>query len=485
MTQAQTALPGRSILIGDSWLDEASGGVIDHVNPATGKPQATVTLGGKAEMDAAVAAAQAASQQWGDAAPAVRRRILNRIGEALESQTADLARLCTLESGIPATFAYQLAGQVVPEYFFYNAGWCEKLEGAVIPAHEALDYTLLEPYGVVGVIIPWNAPLISIGQKVAPALAAGNAVVLKPPELAPFSAARFAEICLEAGLPPGVLNVVPGGPAAGETLVSHPGIGKITFTGSTATAQRVLTAAAANITPAVLELGGKSANILFADCDLHRAVLMAVMMGVAALSGQGCVLPTRLLVEAPIYDTVVEMVKSLSEALVVGDPSESATVMGPVISAGHCDRIQGVIDRAREAESGILLTGGARLQGSLADGYYIAPTVFCDVDPASELAREEIFGPVLSVFRFGSEAEALSLANDSKYGLAAYVWTADGQRAHRVARRLESGTVGINTIPIIPATAPFGGYKQSGYGREGGRAGVEEFLRTKNIYLPL
>jgi aldehyde dehydrogenase (NAD+) len=481
-----TPLPDTGALIGDGWVSDLSGGVHPHVNPATGQFQKDVALAGPSDIDRAVAAAHKAFPEWRNLPADERRTILLRIAELFRARSDELSELATLESGVPSMFTPLLCGVLPAEYFTYYAGWVDKIEGSVIPVYPpAFDYTKREPYGTVAVIIPWNGPLTSIGQKVAPALAAGNCVVLKPPELAPFTALRFGELCLEAGLPPGVLNVVPSGPAGGEALVAHAGVAKISFTGGGATAEKVLAAAAPNLTPVLLELGGKSANIIFADANLDAAVTLAVQTGVATLSGQGCVLPTRLLVEDTIYDEVVEMVVDLSESLVVGDPFSDETIMGPVVSGAHCERILGVIDRACRESAGRLLTGGGRLGGDLADGYFIAPTVFGDVDNASHLAQNEIFGPVLSVIRFRTEAEAVQLANNTRYGLGGFLHTRDLARAHRVADGLQAGYVAVNGFPLLPPNAPFGGMKASGHGREGGREGLDEFLQTKNVYVNL
>jgi acyl-CoA reductase-like NAD-dependent aldehyde dehydrogenase len=373
------------------------------------------------------------------------------------------------------------------DYFEYYAGWVDKIEGAVIPVYPGrqLDYTLPEPYGVIGVIIPWNAPLFSIGMKVAPALAAGNCVVVKPPELAPFTAIRFAELCLEAGFPPGVINVVVGGPEAGDALVGHRGVGKVSFTGSAPTARAVVARSIETLKPVVLELGGKSANIVFADADLDYAAAIAAQVPITTMSGQGCNLPTRLIVEAPVYDEMVARVTAIAATFKVGDPLAPDTMMGPVINEAACRRIEGIISDSVAAGSGRLVTGGHRLGGDLAGGFFLEPTVFADVDPGSPLAQQEIFGPVLSIIRAADEDDAVRLANDTDYGLAAYVWTRDLTRGHRVARRVEAGYVGINGYPLLPPNAPFGGKKGSGYGREGGRAGLEEFISVKNVYVEM
>jgi aldehyde dehydrogenase (NAD+) len=480
----ETKLPSGSMLIGGEWVEATSGARREHINPATGRVLGSFALAGSDEVDAAVAAAHDASRAWRAWDPARRRDVLLSIAALLQEKDAELGVLRTLETGAP--LKRRRGRSMAAEYFTYFAGWVDKIEGRTIPVGaNALDYTVPEPYGVVAVLIPWNGPVVSAGMKVAPALAAGNCVVLKPSELGPLAALRFAEICLEAGLPPGVLNVIPGGSVAGDALVRHPGVGKISFTGGARTGRAILAAAATNLTPATLELGGKSAAIVFQDADLDAAVQTGVMTGVASLSGQGCVLPTRMLVEDSVYDRVERAVAELARALVVGDPFDAATQMGPVINETACARILESVERAEAQAEGQLLAGGRRLGGALADGYFIPPTVFGGVDNQSPLAQNEIFGPVLSLIRFASETEAVELANGTQYGLGGFVFTADLSRAHRVAAALEAGWIGINGFPPMPANAPFGGVKQSGFGREGGAAGLHEFLRPKNVYVQL
>ena len=483
----EAVVPSGALLIGEEWIDQPSGGRMDHINPATGETLTSFALAGRAEIDAAVAAARAAAPAW-RAMPAQQRRvIISRIATLLEERVLEHNTLRSLEAGSPfrppAPGGRWLAG----EYFHYYAGWVDKLSGETPVAYSApsLDYTLPEPYGVVGIIVPWNAPVASAAMKVAPALAAGNCVVLKPSELSALTPQLFAQLCLDAGLPPGVLNVVPGGPEAGAALVEHPDVGKISFTGGGPTARRVLEAAARNLTPVVLELGGKSANVVFPDADLDAAALMACMTSIVNAAGQACSLPTRLLVHDDVYDAVVERVVAKASSIKPGRPFDPGTQMGPVINSAACTRILGVIEQAVDERQGSLLTGGARLGGDLAGGYFISPTVFGDVDPASGLAQNEVFGPVLSVIRFHDEAEAVTIANSTVYGLAAYLWTNDLKRAHRVAAALEAGWIGVNGFPPMPPNVPFGGYKRSGFGREGGLEGLLEFVRTKNIYVDM
>ncbi|MDA4084292.1 aldehyde dehydrogenase [Mycolicibacterium hassiacum DSM 44199] len=478
-------LPRPRLVVGGEDLTETTGGVYEHHYAATGEVQAEVPLAGGEEVDAAVAAARAAFPAWRDLDLNRRRDILLELARRLVADSERLGAIATLEVGTPNLLAGS-APAMAADWFSYYAGWVGRSAGEVvpIPAGGALDYVLDEPLGVIGAIIPWNGPLISIGMKVAPALAAGNCVVLKPPENAPFSALRFAELAAEAGLPPGVLNVIPGGAEAGSALCSHPGIDKITFTGGGETARKVLASAAQALTPVVLELGGKSANIVFPDADLDAAATMAVSAGLMMLSGQGCMLPTRLLVHNDVYDEMVARVVAGAEALVVGDPWEPTTMMGPLATAAQLDRVTRAVETAVTQQAGKLLGGGDRPAG-LDAGYFYRPTVFGDVDPASDLAQKEIFGPVLAILRFGSEEEAVELANNTEYGLAAYIHTRDLRRAHVLASALDAGGVAVNGFPIVPSSAPFGGVKQSGFGREGGLWGLREFQRTKNVYIGL
>jgi acyl-CoA reductase-like NAD-dependent aldehyde dehydrogenase len=479
------SLPTPRLIIGSDELVTGGGGSYEHHYPATGAVQAVVPLAGPSEVDAAVSAARQAFPGWRDLDLNRRRDVLLAIAERLIGDSTRLAAIATHEMGIPNLLAGG-AAQLAAEWFSYYAGWIGKSGGEVvsIPSGDALDYVRDEPLGVVATIIPWNGPLIAIGMKVAPALAAGNCVVLKPPENAPFTALRFAEIAAEAGLPPGVLSVVPGDGLAGSALCSHPGVDKITFTGGGETARKVLSAAAQALTPVVLELGGKSANIVFPDADLDAAASMAVGAGLVTLSGQGCMLPTRLLVHNDVYDEMVTRVVGAAQALSVGDPWDSATLMGPLATAAHLERVSQAVESAVDAKDGALLCGRDR-PADLGDGYYYRPTVFGDVDPGSDLAQNEVFGPVLSILRFGNDEEAVELANNTRYGLAAYIHTRDLRRTHVTAAALDAGGVAVNGFPIVPPGAPFGGTKQSGFGREGGIWGLREFQRTKNVYIGL
>lgn len=452
-----------------------------HIYPATGQPNATVTLAGTAEIDSAVTAAQEAQREWIALTVDRRRDLLINLADVVHEHLEELAVLNVQDYAVPISFA---GNAILLERFLRHfAGYVDKPHGSSTPVSESFDLNLIErePYGVVGIIAPWNGALVVAGSCVAPALAAGNAVVFKPSELAPLAALHFGELCVEAGLPPGLVNVVPTAAEGGDALVRHPGIRKIHFTGGESTARMVVQTAAVNLTPVVTELGGKSANIVFADADLDAAAVMAAHQGPLMQSGQSCACASRLLVHESVYDTFVEKFLTVIGRAHVGDPLDSTVTFGPVISQSAVDRILGVIDGAVADGSGELLTGGRRLGGELAQGYYIEPTVFGGVDNSSPLAQTETFGPVVSVIRFSDDADAVRTANDSRYGLNAFVHTRDLQRAHRVARQLEAGSVWVNTSSNIAPQSPYGGYKQSGFGRTGGVDGLHEFLQIKNI----
>lgn len=479
------ALPTPGLLIGGELLTASTGESHPHRYAATGKLTYEVPLAGAKEIDAAVSAARAAAPVWKKTAPDTRRRLMLDYAAELRRRTPELKRLVTAENGTPIIFCDYYPAWVA-ELFEFNAGYTDKIGGQVVttwPA-PAFDYTLDEPYGVIAVIVPWNGPFVSFGQMLAPALAAGNTIVLKPPELAPFSSLALGAIAQDVGFPPGVINVVPGGPLAGDALVRHPGVDKIFFTGSGGTAKKIQAAAAESLTPACFELGGKSPRVIFADADLDQAAQLAINAAIS-LSGQACIAGTRVIVEDSVYGDVVASMKQIAEATAIGDPQDPRVIMGPVISQTAVDRIMGYIDRARSETSATLVTGGARLAGDLADGYFIAPTIFADADNSEEVTREEIFGPIVSVLRFKTEDEAIALANDTEYGLAAHLDTTDLRRAHRVSAALDAGTIWVNGFYDLPVGAPFGGVKSSGNGRVGGIYAIQEFTRPKNVWMAL
>jgi acyl-CoA reductase-like NAD-dependent aldehyde dehydrogenase len=469
------------LLIGGDRITDASGGTHPHIYPATGRPNAHIPLAGAAEIDRAVASAADGQREWVSLTVDRRRDLLIDLADAVHEHLDDLARLNVHDYGVPIS----LAGNAIllERFLRHFAGYVDKPHGTTTPVSGSFDVNLIErePYGVVGVITPWNGSLVVIGSCAAPALAAGNAVVLKPSEVAPLAALRFGELCAEVGLPAGLVNVVPAGPDGGDALVRHPGIRKIHFTGGAATARKVLQTAAINLTPVVTELGGKSANIVFDDADLDAAAMLSAHQGPLMQSGQSCACASRILIHESVYDAFVDKFIAVIEASRIGDPLDPQVVFGPVISHAAADRILGVIEEAVADRSGDLIAGGKRLGGELAQGYYIEPTVFAGVDNASPLAQYETFGPVVSLMKFSDETEAVRIANDTAYGLNAFVQTTDLGRAHRVARRLEAGSVWINKFSDISPQGPYGGYKHSGFGRTGGVEGLQEFLQTKNI----
>jgi len=403
------------------------------------------------------------------------------LADLIEENTPEFARRNALDNGTPISLGGLAATSV--EWTRYYAGFADKLSSDVTSTYASdgiFSYTLAQPYGVIGIIITWNGPLISLAMKIPAALAAGNTVVVKPSELTPFCAELFADLVAEAGFPPGVVNILPGSAEAGAALVEHPLVEKVSFTGGPATARAILHSCAEQMKPVVLELGGKSANVIFDDANLDDACGRGTMMSVGMLSGQGCAFPTRMLVQEGIYDEVLERVATIAKSIQVGDPFDPGTVAGPVVNQAALERILGMIERAK-LDGSRLVTGGARLNGPLAKGYFIEPTVFAEVDPHSELAQKEVFGPVLSVNPFATEEEAVRIANATAYGLSADVHTNDLSRAHRMAEELIAGEVMINGAPNLAINRPFGGFGLSGMGKEGGRNGIEEFLRVKGV----
>jgi aldehyde dehydrogenase (NAD+) len=474
--------PAVHLRIGDERLASGSGGVHQHIDPSTGQPDAEIPLAGQSEVARAVEVAQEAFELWRRTPPPERRRVLSRLADLIEANGAEFARRGTLDNGTPLANVGGLTAISV-EWTRYYAGFADKLSSDVTSTYASdsvFSYTLGQPYGVIGIIITWNGPLISLAMKIPAALAAGNTVVVKPSELTPFSAELFADLALEAGIPPGVVNILPGTAEAGAALVGHDLVKKVSFTGGPVTARAILHRCADSMKPAVLELGGKSANLIFDDADLDTACALGTLMSVGLLSGQGCAFPTRMLVQREIYEEVIGRVKAVAESITVGDPFDPASLAGPVVNEAALERILGMINQAK-IDGARLVTGGSRKGGALANGYFIDPTVFADVDPQSELAQKEVFGPVLSIIPFADEDEAVRIANCTQYGLSAYVQTNDLRRAHRVAENLEAGEVMINGAPNLATNRPFGGIGISGLGKEGGRQGIEEFLRVKGV----
>jgi aldehyde dehydrogenase (NAD+) len=483
-TSLDTERPPVELRIGAERLATGTGGIHQHVDPATGRVDAEVPLAGAAEVERAVEVAHSTYLEWRQTKPADRRRMLMRLGDLIETHAADFTRLAAQDNGSPLATS-SATHPVVLEWTRYYAGWADKITSDVtgsLRANGEFSYTLAQPWGVIGAIITWNGPLVSLAMKVPAALAAGNTIVVKPSELTPFTPGLFADLASEAGIPDGVINVVPGGPEAGAALVAHPLVKKISFTGGPETARKIMRSCADSMKPAVMELGGKSANIVFADADLDTACGIGTLMSVGLLSGQGCAFPTRMLVERSVYDEVVERVRAIAGFIKVGNPFETDTIAGPVVSEPALNRIMGMIERA-DRDGARRITGGHRVGGELAPGFYLEPTVFADVDPRSELAQNEVFGPVLCIIPFDGDEQAIEIANSTRYGLSGYVHTKDLRRAHRVAEELETGEVLINGAANLSASKPFGGRGISGIGKEGGRQGLEEFLQYKSVSL--
>ena len=477
----------KKLLIGGDWVEALSGKSFTTRNPATGEVLDAVAEGDAADVDRAVGAARKAFEgPWGRAKPAERQRLMLRIADLLEANMADIAMLDSLDMGMPLVFAQYMAAGPVVETFRFCAGQAVAIHGQTLYPSlpgDVLAYTLKEPIGVVGGIVPWNGPSFNATWKIAPALAAGCTLVLKVAEQASLTALRMAEICLEAGLPEGVLNVVTGyGETAGAALAAHMGVDKVSFTGSTETGRAIIHASAGNIKKLTLELGGKSPNIVFNDADLEQAVPGAAMAAFGN-AGQVCLAGTRLFVQRGIYDEFTGRVAEFAKSLVVGDPLHPSTMIGPVVSEEQLNRISGYLT-AGAAEGAEALAGGARLtDGALANGYFVAPTLFSGVRDDMTIAREEIFGPVISALPFDDVDDVIQRANATEFGLASGVWTSDIHTASKVSRRLRAGTVWVNGYSLMDPAVPFGGYKMSGYGKESGAQHVEEYLATKAVWI--
>ena len=479
------ALPRHPIIIGGQREVPTGQARHAHVYPGTGKVTQELALADAEDVDRATAAARRAFPAWRAMPGDKRRDLMFRIAALLEAKSADFAPSLIAENGSVAMVAPYM-GYDAAQKFRYFGGWCDKLHGRTIPmwGAPAHDYVSYDPYGVIGIIVPWNGPLFAATMVLAPVLAAGNCVVIKAPELAPYSVMQLVELLHEAGLPDGVVNLVTGGADVGAAMVSHPGIDKIEFIGSGATARHVLTNAAQSLKPVGLELGGKSAVVVFDDADLMLAAKKG-LTGAISSNGQGCINGTRLLVQRGIYDRYLDLIGAMAGHVQSGDPFDPATVLGPVISQNALDRISGMVARG-VADGGRIIAGGHRLAGDFADGFFLPVTILADVPDQCEIARNEVFGPVLVVTPFEDEEEAIALANGTDYGLGAYVHTQNLRRAHHMARELQAGMIHVNGAgEAMQPNCPFGGFKQSGHGRLGGVEGLHEFLQPKNVWMSM
>jgi (Z)-2-((N-methylformamido)methylene)-5-hydroxybutyrolactone dehydrogenase len=476
------------MLVGGEWIDARSGKTFESTNPYTGRVWATAPEADEEDVDAAVKAAREAFDEgpWSKMTGTERARLIRRLAELLAENADDIAEVESTDNG---KLLREMSGQLgaLSEWYYYFAGAADKIQGETIPSDKPnfFVYTRREPIGVVGAIIPWNSPLLLLTFKLAPALAAGCTIVVKPAEQTPASTLEFAKLFEEAGFPPGVFNVVTGfGEGAGRPLVSHPGVDKVAFTGSTETGKQVMKDAADHLAKVTLELGGKSPNIVFADADLEAAN-NGVVSGIFAATGQTCIAGSRLFVQEGAHDELVERLSEKAKDIKLGNPLDMETEMGPVAFKEQLDKVQDYI-RIGQEEGAILVCGGKRPEEEgLKDGYFIEPTIFAEVDNRMQVARDEIFGPVLSVIPFEDEEELVRQANDTPYGLAAGVWTKDLQKAHRVAHALRAGTIWVNSYRTLSFNTPFGGYKMSGLGRENGLESLQEYTEVKSVWVEL
>ena len=485
LPEVQKFIESPKMVVGGASVEADSGEAFEVINPATGKAMTEVPRGNIADVDKAVETARRAfdDRRWSGLRPGKRSEILIKLADLIKRNMSELTQIESLDAGKPISIA-SAEVWVASDVFRYYSGWPTKIFGETVPAgDDLLVYSLREPVGVCGGIIPWNFPLIMAAWKVAPALACGNTVVLKPAEQTPLTAIRLAELALEAGVPEGVLNVVTGfGPEAGQALAQHDDVDKIAFTGSTEVGRKILHASEGNLKRVSLELGGKSPNIVFSDANMKRASRSS-MYGVFSNSGQVCTAGTRILVEKSVHDEFVDSLVSATASMKLGDPLEEDTGMGPVVSKEQFDRVTGYIDIGR-SEGAEVVTGGGPAP-ELGDGYFVQPTVFTGVNNDMRIAQEEIFGPVAAVIPVDDVEDAIRIANDTIYGLAAAVWTNDISKAHRVARGIKAGTVWVNTYGNTDATVSFGGYKQSGFGRELGLHSIETYTQTKSVWVSL
>jgi (Z)-2-((N-methylformamido)methylene)-5-hydroxybutyrolactone dehydrogenase len=476
------------MLVGGQWIEPSTGTWFESVNPFTGSPWALVPRGAKEDIDRTVAAAKAAfyGADWRDLTASERGALLRRLGDLVSAEADRLAQIETTDNG---KLIAEMHGQVkyIPQWFHYFGGLADKVEGRVIPIDKpgVFNFTREEPLGVIAAITPWNSPLLLATWKLAPALAAGNTVVWKPSEFSSVSALEFGQLFERAGFPPGVVNIVTGfGSDVGEPLVTHRDLAKVAFTGGDRTGEHVYQLAARGIKPVTLELGGKSANIVFDDAVLDEAV-KGVIAGIFAATGQTCIAGSRALVHRPIHDRFVERLVAMASTARMGNPLEGTTQVGPITTRPQYDKVLEYIRIAKEEGAKCLLGGGPARRPECGEGWFVEPTIFGGVRPEMRIAQEEVFGPVLSIIAFDDEEEAIRIANDTQYGLAAGVWTTSIRRALLMSQQLEAGTVWVNTYRAVSYMSPFGGYKRSGIGRENGIDAIREYLQTKSVWIDI
>jgi (Z)-2-((N-methylformamido)methylene)-5-hydroxybutyrolactone dehydrogenase len=483
---ATTTLLRYRMFVGGEWIDAESGEYFESDDPYRGEPWAAIPRGSSADVDRAVRAAHKAltSGAWPGLTPSQRGALLRRLGDLITERSKALAEIEVRDNGkLYAEMSAQTA--YMAQWYHYYGGLADKIEGAVLPADrpETFNYTRYEPIGVVAAIVPWNSPLLLTAWKLAPALAAGNTVVLKPSEYTSASLLEFMKLVEDAGFPPGVVNVVTGfGPDVGMPLVQHPLVAKVAFTGSEATGQRVYEAAARGLKRASMELGGKSPNIVFDDADLENA-MKGVISGIFAATGQTCIAGSRLLVQESIHDQFLDRLVAFARTARMGDPMRPDTQIGPVTNKPQLEKILDYITIARDEGARPVLGGSRASRPECGNGWFVEPTIFANVRNDMRIAQEEVFGPVLAVIPFKDEDEAIAIGNDVVYGLAAGVWTQSIRRALRMADRLQAGTVWVNTYRAVSYLSPFGGYKRSGIGRESGQEMIKDYLQVKSVWI--
>jgi acyl-CoA reductase-like NAD-dependent aldehyde dehydrogenase len=475
------------LYIGGEDVDAASGATFEALNPTTGQPWATIAEAGVEDVDRAVRAARQAfeSDEWRGRSPTRRGRLMMRLADLIAERAEEIAKIEVADNG--KLYKEMLAQlRSIPDWLYYFGGLADKVEGRVIPLDRTsvLNYTLREPLGVVGIIVPWNSPVLLTMYALGPALAAGNTVVVKPSEHAPASVLETLRLADEAGFPPGAINVVTGAGETGGALVDHPAVAKIAFTGSETTGKQIASRAGARLAQVTMELGGKSPNIVFPDAPLDAAEA-GLLAGIYAAGGQSCVAGSRALLHRDVHEELLGRLRERAGTIVLGDPMEDATQMGPIANVPQLRRVEEMVGAAREEGANVVAGGERASLDPFPDGLFYRPTILDGVGNDARIAQNEVFGPVLTALTFESEEEAIALANDTRFGLAAGVWTRDVKRAHRVARQLKAGTVWINLYRAITFNSPFGGYKESGFGRLNGAEAIEGFLQTKSVWCEL